>query len=155
MKGSKETMTLTERQKILLLFMAASPTKELSPIKIMKGMFVINERQKALLPKDGRYEFHPYLFGPFTPDIYRDLEILEQHGLLASRNLPGMIWRFYQATRQGKSVAKEFSENYPKELVDYIRKVKQWVTQTPLSDILRAIYREFPQYTVQSIAYVE
>lgn len=136
---------LTERQKILLFFMAGSE-EEITPIKVMKGMFIINERKCDLIPKEGRYIFYPFLFGPFTGDLYGDLGELERFGLVRSWNLGGMMWRFYQPTKRGIRVAEKLSKGYPRDLIEYTRVVRQWVNRTPLVDILRAIYREFPEY---------
>ena len=51
-------------------------------IRIMKGMFLFQEATGAV--PELNYRFQPYDYGPFTPQIYRDIELLERAGHIAS-----------------------------------------------------------------------
>jgi len=64
---------------VLLYFIYAplENVKPLSPIQLMKGLFFIKQELEL---KDF-YEFEPYLYGPCSFEVYRDLEILTKERL--------------------------------------------------------------------------
>jgi uncharacterized protein YwgA len=150
-KGEPRKESLTERQKLLLAFLSAGD-EFLSPLRIMKGLFLIVQKRGTLLPKDALYTFQPYLFGPFTPDLYQDLAHLVNERLVEWKPLPYASWAIYRASPTGKEVAKGILRHYPKELTSYIQRVWQRVATTPVADLLAAIYRNFPDYAIFSIA---
>jgi hypothetical protein len=65
---------------VLLYFIYATieNVKLLSPIQLMKGLFLIKQELEL---KDF-YEFEPYLYGPCSFEVYRDLEILTKERLI-------------------------------------------------------------------------
>jgi Fe2+ or Zn2+ uptake regulation protein len=65
----------------VLLYFTYPPVenvKLLSPIQLMKGLFLIKQELKL---KDF-YEFEPYHYSPCSFDVYRDLEILTKERLI-------------------------------------------------------------------------
>ena len=73
---------MLNRRDFLLLFIGLPGDRYgLDRIRIMKGMFLFAE---SGFPKPGeRYEFQPYDWGPFSRDVYQDLEALQVAGLVA------------------------------------------------------------------------
>jgi len=65
---------------VLLYFIYAplENVKLLSPIQLVKGFFFIKQELEL---KDF-YEFEPYLYGPCSFEVYRDLKILTKERLI-------------------------------------------------------------------------
>lgn len=51
-------------------------------IRVMKGIFLFQKRGGA--PGDINYSFRPYDYGPFTPEIYREIDALTNNGFVFS-----------------------------------------------------------------------
>lgn len=142
---------VTPRAWLLLLLSAealgADGPEELDPIRIQKGMFLLSDRG----PARGAYEFRPYNWGPFSSQIYQDLEALERRGLVESRRLPGRTWRAYQTTRVGDKRAVKIAQQLDPEHVRWLGRVREFLTDRSFVQLLREIYRVYPQYKPRSL----
>ena len=82
-------MTL-HRSDWLLLFIGLPEGKfKTDQLRITKGMFLFVQECKALDPS--LYDFKPYDYGPFAPDIYADLDLLEAQGFIRHIEQPGGV----------------------------------------------------------------
>ena len=72
---------MQRRWELLLLFLGTgkAANQELDPVRIMKGMFLL-EKEGALEPHS--YDFEPYDYGPFSIALYNDLDLLEGKELI-------------------------------------------------------------------------
>jgi len=71
-----------EKRDILLLFFClpiAGKKEILSPIQIMKSMFLLSKENEI---KDF-YRFHPYLYGPCSLEVYKDIDSLVRDGFIS------------------------------------------------------------------------
>lgn len=71
-------MPLGRQDWLLLLFDGAEPP--LDRVRIQKSMFLFAERSRAV--DSEKYSFTPYHYGPFSFEIYPDLDRLVREGLL-------------------------------------------------------------------------
>ena len=149
--GEKGKDRIVTRAEWLLLFLSRSPfgvvePAALDPIRIQKGMFLLSMRG----PARDIYSFRPYNWGPFSSDIYRDLDELEGSGLLRSESVSGQSWRLYETTSKGESVAQEISLHVAPQNVEWLGRVRRFVTERRFVDLLRSIYAEYPDYATKS-----
>jgi uncharacterized protein YwgA len=115
--------------------------RPVEPIQIMKGMFLF-----AMETGDALYRFQPYLYGPFSSDVYRDLDRLIAEGLVRAEPVPGQTWSVYTATEMGRRRASDALSRAPQDLVTKLESIKQYVTTVSFSRLLRDIYGRYPQF---------
>jgi uncharacterized protein YwgA len=115
--------------------------RPVEPIQIMKGMFLfVMETGEAV------YRFEPYLYGPFSSELYRDLDRLIAEGLVRAEPVPGQTWSVYTSTEMGRNRAHEILARAPRSLVAQLERIKQYVTAVSFSELLRDIYRKYPRF---------
>lgn len=117
-------------------------------VRVMKCLFVAGERIKQLQHSDDYYEFRPYHYGPFTAVVYSDADTLEGEGFLDKIK----VGRYdgYVATQAGVERAAILAERHP-EAADYLRQVRSWANGISFTMLLKAIYKEWPQYRANSV----
>lgn len=124
-------------------------TRSLEPLQIMKGMFLATMRGPADAVEG--YTFRPYDYGPFTPEVYRDLDELAGAGLIAQEAVPGRSWRTYRPTELGFARAAEALIEAPKPLVQALDDAYQFVSRRGFLRLLRDIYAAYPDYAVNTV----
>lgn len=143
---------LPPRLATLLLFLNDPARRELDPVRIMKGMFVLSkEAPIQWLPADERYQFEPYHYGPCAFDIYGDLDALIAEGFVSFAELPGASWKKYTVTASGAEAALAEASRMNPGLVQYINSVRDFVCSLSFSGLLKAIYQKYPEYAVNSV----
>lgn len=143
---------LTPRQSMLLLLISKADAPGLDPIRIMKGQFLLAMEVPAhWMRAEARYAFVPYNYGPYSSEIYRDLDLLEQMNLIGRTTLPGRSWSYYYSTEAGTACADEIASTLEPALVKYIDSVRHFVSSVSFSDLLRAVYQRYPEYAVNSV----
>lgn len=115
--------------------------RPVEPIQIMKGMFLF-----VMETGDALYRFEPYLYGPFSSEVYRDLDRLIAEGLVRAEPAPGQTWSAYTSTQMGRNRARDLLARAPRSLVAKLENIKQHVTVASFSQLLRDIYRKYPQF---------
>jgi uncharacterized protein len=143
-----------QRQDWLLLFLAAparsgeSP-RSIEPLRIMKGLFLVSQRGAG--PLRDVYTFKPYDYGPFTPEIYSDLEVLVAKGLVARDAVSGRSWRVYRPTLDGLERADDLLAQIDPKEQQMIDDAYSFVSTRGFLKLLRDIYAEYPAYAVNSV----
>jgi uncharacterized protein len=142
----------TLRSDWLLLFLSgkALGTPEphpLDPIRLQKGMFLVAKRG----PARDAYSFRPYNWGPFSPQIYSDLDSLEAAGLVEGRSVPGQTWRLFRTTARGDERAEEVAASLAKSDVEWLAQARSFVTTRSFGRLLEEIYDLYPEYSVNSL----
>jgi len=143
-----------DRASWLLLFLTdpqrrGQPVKALEPLRIMKGMFLVSQRGKGDL--SDLYEFHAYDYGPFTADVYRDLDDLALAGLVAQEAMPGRSWRTYRPTIDGLDLSARLAERVSHDDLSTLTNAYQFVETRGFLPLLRDIYAEYPEYAVNTV----
>jgi uncharacterized protein YwgA len=139
-----------ENKEVLLLVVASANGEGLSPLQLQKSLFLVGQCGLPELPTDF-YEFVPYNYGPFNPAIYGDANSLAEEGLLEFINVPGQRWSKYATTPAGLARAEEIKGDISSEYSKYIRDVVDWVLSLTFSELLRAIYTEYPEFRRNSV----
>lgn len=143
---------LDARQQALLLFLAAGDREPLDPIRIQKGMFIFAQEAPAdWLPHEGRYQFVPWHWGPFSAEIYSDLERLERLGHISSEEAPGYSWRRYRPTPGGADLAHCISETMMPDALRFLGRLRHFVQTVSFRRLLEQVYKRYPQYATNSL----
>jgi hypothetical protein len=141
---------MTEKKDWLLAALSESPTGHLSPVQIQKAMFLFREGAQSHFGQDQFYNFVPYQFGPFSQDIYYDLEALERRALVQIERDEVGKRRAYVITPQGREFASQMRRE-DRRAYGYLGNLTRWVTRKSFTELLRYIYRRWPEYQVNSI----
>lgn len=134
------------RSDILLAIIAASAGRELSRVQLQKVAFLVSEEFQGRLPEDF-YTFDKHNFGPFCIDIYDDTEMLHYWGWIHIK--AGAERRF-----DTYSIAEPINFDGLKldeDIKAYIKDTVTWVVEMSFGEIVRAVYRLFPEYRENSI----
>ena len=143
---------LTPRQQTLLVFLNHKGSQELDPIRIMKGLFLFAQQAPTdWVPRDARYEFEPYDYGPCSFQIYADLDQLRQSGYVTASQVPGRSWKYYSLTAEGRKIAQRVIKGMNTHAVTYLQTLRDFVTKISFRQLLTAVYRRYPEYAVNSV----
>jgi len=115
----------------------------------MKGLFLVSQRGAGEL--DDLYQFKPYDYGPFTSEIYADLQVLSLRGLVAQEAVAGRSWRMYRPTTDGIERARELTSGLAPADAAIIDDAYRFVTTRGFLQLLREIYAEYPEYAVNTV----
>jgi hypothetical protein len=135
----------------LLLFLSSDSLRadgpgELEPVRVQKGMFLLSQRG----PAPRVYDFVPYNWGPFSKQIYADLEDLEEAGLVRIKRPPERPRRVYALTPLGELAAQRIAAQVSQEDVRWLAHARTYVTSRTFTQLLREIYAEFPAFATNS-----
>ncbi|HUQ78582.1 MAG TPA: hypothetical protein VM427_06905 [Patescibacteria group bacterium] len=143
-----------DRDDWLLLFLAQPALNgrhvaPMEPLKVMKGMFLVTRRGGPSL--SDLYEFEPYDYGPFTRDIYRDLDSLRDDGLVAEAAVPGRSWRTYRPTEAGIERALALQKVADAAERTTLDDAHRFVATRTFLRLLRDIYAAYPDFAVNTV----
>ena len=149
--GTPATVGLSWRQGTLLLFFSGSD-RALDPIRVMKGLFVFTmEAPEKWLPRDERYEFKAYSYGPYSSQVSNDLDYLSSKGFLQTTQAPGKSWSYYALSENGASIASSLAPSFDPNAVEYLRKLREFVASLSFRQLLDTVYAKYPEYAVNSV----
>ncbi len=131
---------------ILLAIIAAAEGKELSRVHLQKVAFLVSEEFRGALPEDF-YSFDKYDYGPFCIDIYHDTAMLEYWGQIRTK-------RATEANDDRYTISEDVSYDelhLDEDLKRYIKQTVAWVADMSFGQLVRAIYRLYPEFLERSI----
>jgi uncharacterized protein YwgA len=139
-----------ERKYWTLLVLDEARPGSLSPLQLQKTLFLISKNLPNEIGADF-YQFVPYNYGPFDSDVYSDVRILVNEGLVAKVQIVGRSWVSYEITPQGHQAATDVRPQISERASRYIGKVVRWVESVTFTQLLSAIYRVYPEYKAKSV----
>lgn len=150
----RDELSPTERARlrwILLLLLEGGTGRTYNePIagrtRLVKLLFLMKEAFKL---RSVPYEFTPYYFGPFSPEIYRDLMLLRSAGLVQWQETLG--GDEFSLTPKGVRVANELRQGEDSSALEKLRTCKERYNRMSLEELLRVIYDRFPRFAERSV----
>ena len=136
----------TSKDYLLLFVNAPAGRYALDRIRTMKGMFLLSRDDNSDLRDI--YEFKAYNWGPFSTEVYRDLDVLLAEGLIATDHDTRHRYEAYRATRLGEERAGEVAA--PDQVSNKIRELKMLTTSMSFLDLLEHVYDLHPEYATKS-----
>jgi uncharacterized protein YwgA len=150
LRGKRGTVDIVSKEDWTLLAVALADGKPLSPVQLQKTVFLFGKLlPEEVLPKS-YYNFSPYNYGPFCVDVYRDAESLAEAGL-ADIGATSHGYAEYTATTRGIVKGQEVASRLPQEAASYAAAIVEWVRKQSFSQLVSAVYEEFPEYKVNSV----
>lgn len=148
---------------------ADEPTKEeflLAILHFGKGVYGKTKLQKlAFLVQremagglfDDTFDFQPYYYGPFAPEIYEVVESLEGEDLISVRERRTekdgdvVLAHDYELTPEGEEEAAEFLDSLPDDDQAQVRKLVEAHNFRSLAKLLEYTYEEYPEMAERSV----
>ena len=139
-----------ERKSWALLVIALAKGVGVTPVQLQKTLFLLGQKYLNVVGSD-YYNFKPYDYGPFSVDVYCDLEELQKDGLIIAYPSPSGRWNMYGVTKKGQISAEEIEKELDSDAISFIReKINHFQTIT-FKEILKEVYIEFPKYAEKSV----
>lgn len=110
----------------------------------MKGLFLFQKTDAS--PQEVNYQFKPYDYGPFTPEIYRDVERLVDEGDAAATS----DGQAYRVTTNGLERLGGLA--FPAASVASLSSIRREVVSLSFRELLRKVYTAHPESAERSIA---
>lgn len=90
-------------------------------------------------------------YGPFDAAVYSDAERLEADNEISITSVAGKKWRKYVPTADGTQGAQKIEKQLLPEVFQYIHEVVDWVMKLSFQHLIRTMYREYPEFKVNSV----
>jgi DNA-binding MarR family transcriptional regulator len=116
--------------------------------KLTKLLFLMKRKYNI----DNEYNFQPYLYGPFSFEIYEDTEKLESMGLLKidgkihepKNSEDWTIMKVYSLTEKGREIAEKIWNELDEKTKEALLEVAK-LNKKNLPEILYHVYKEYPK----------
>ena len=142
--------TILGRKDWLLLVLEAAKKQGLTPVQLQKSLFLIGKNFQNEVGHEF-YCFDPYHYGPFDSAIYRDAELLAEEGLIEILTATGRKYPKYYLSSDGQQHALNLHQSVPQRLQTYIGDLIAWVQSISFQQLLRIIYKEYPEFKANSV----
>ncbi len=114
--------------------------------RLIKELFLLKMTYGV---RDMEYSFIPYWYGPFCPEIYADLQALQEIGEVGSAASPG--GEVLSLTLEGVRRAQALEANVAPETLRRIRDCKEKYNPIPFEDLVAYVYERWPKFTTRSL----
>lgn len=181
MRNTAQKTSIDNRKDILLLllFSPGVENKFNEPIvgrtRLVKMLFLFDKELMSKFKKNidieeiKFYNFYPWNFGPFSKEVYDDLNFFILRGFISSSNLDNDVIEEafeemeiynnefllydeetyqeeeFRLTEKGEKFTKELYENLTEQQQKNLQEFKSRLSSIPLRAILRYVYEEYPQ----------
>jgi hypothetical protein len=135
---------------LLLAGAVAPPGGDLYPldrIRMQKAVFLLVERGGPNLRN--LYSYRPYNWGPYSDELAADLRSLQAAGRLSVDTTSRRYGR-YTLTPAGAAVAAQVSAELTPFERAFVADVRNYVTKSSFSKLLREVYAAYPDYATAS-----
>jgi hypothetical protein len=141
------SINLTQRD-IVLIGLTPAKGAEHTPVQAQKLFFLIDKNLSDLLGGPF-FNFHPYNYGPFDKNVYIILEELSSEGLVDI--IMKQSYKCYKLSVSGQMLGEELINNIPQIAKDYIEQVSKFVRELSFTQLISAIYRDYPEMSANSV----
>lgn len=139
---------------LLLLLYASGPSgQRCEPIRgktrLQKEVFLAqkNLRQVGIFTY---YPFRPYKLGPYSKELYDDIEWMVHEGVLEVRKIDlgeyGICAEFVITDKGEREIKKKIEEENLKEAYEVIRETKNRFNRINVVDLVKLTHTLFPEY---------
>jgi hypothetical protein len=170
---------------LALIFSDAGSKVKPTPIegitRLEKLLFLLKMQEGLLhnVPREADFNFIPFRMGPWTNEVYDEVDFLESLGLLDKDSTQkkndadsahenelfdgGMIDKYqkdttisddetevFRLTDKGRKKAKEIWERLPDKEKESLIRIKRQFNKMNLRQLLRYVYNKYPDFTTAS-----
>lgn len=145
----EKIMTLPEL--ILALFYAQKDYPIMGMILLMKEIFLVEKEyatQENIKVQDA--EFFSYKYGPYSIDVDKVINTMEEFGFILSRGRKSSDKEIFYLSNSGKERAKEIFDNLTPEQQIKLQNLRKGWDQLGVKGILKLVYTNYSEYTDKS-----
>jgi hypothetical protein len=181
--------TINSKAQLLLALLHANYDDDTTVINEIEGItrlekliFLAQKEEKITIENEGKkdnFDFIPFKMGPWSSDVYDEVDFLESMGLLEKRgtqeNEPvnqahdemlfneAILDKYqksyptldnemesYRLTVKGIEIAKKLWERLDNDECEKLKKIKKKFNKMNLKQLLRYVYTKYPDYTSES-----
>jgi hypothetical protein len=124
------------REDWALLSIACSD-RSLLPIQLQKALYLLGRRYPAVVGSSF-YQFRTVSAGHFSEEIYADVDLLSDSGLIKIDQTANDASRRYKAKPAGEARAKALTKTVRPEVIDYLKSVVSWASARTVDQLRRA-----------------
>jgi len=139
-----------DKSTVVLAALAPANGATHSPVQVQKLLFLI-ERNIPSAINGPVFDFKPYDYGPFDSAVYQTLDLLNLNGLVETVEEPGRRWKHYRLTPEGQAKGNEAISQLEDKHRQYIHAVSKYVRSLSFTQLVSAIYREYPEMKANSV----
>jgi hypothetical protein len=136
---------------ILMLFNAQKEKPIMGMILLMKEIFLL---QNEFAPEEGikvqDAEFINYKYGPYSIDVDKVIDLMEDHGLIISSGRKSTNKEIFYLTSRGAERAEKISGKLSHSQREKLSELRKGWDQLGVKGILRLVYRKYPNYIDKS-----
>lgn len=176
--GNPEPLKVENSLDLLLVLLytpgsSGTPGEAISGItRLQKLVFLLKQGEgpKAIVQSAQEFLYKPFKMGPFSADLYRDLDVLKSLGYVRTRKLEFLITddddpdadeesgtssRVVESTQfelseRGLEVGKDLFEGLKNRDRDGLMEFKKFFNSIPLRQLLIFVYQKYPSFTTES-----
>jgi hypothetical protein len=134
----------------ILIVLNCSEDKTLSPVQLQKSLFLLKHMNPDTF-SNNFYNFLPYHYGPFCLNIYEDADLLKFNEMININVNTIERWNIYSITDKGIKYVDNLKKQITPELYNYALKIVKWVKNKSFSQLINEIYKQFPEFKVNSV----
>lgn len=143
-----------ENPKLLpLAILDACDNEAVEGITRMQKLVFLAQREVDDVEKD-TYKFEAYDYGPFSKDLYGDLDALVENGFVDSyeeETPDGNEKQIYEITEKGERLLEMYREALDEEIpIDSLSELKKRYNRMPLLQMIKRVYDTYPEMAVNS-----
>ena len=145
-----EIPQITERQAVLLATIYYHQNIVEKPAMVtvaMKSAFLLQQEAGLNLG----YDFIPYKYGPFSKEVYEDIEELEKN-LLVERVKPkkDIEMTEIRLIEEFKDWTEKIIDSLPEDIKEIVKAYIEKYGKMELNELLDYVYAKYPEYAVKS-----
>lgn len=126
--------------------------------RLQKMVFLMQQRLKEAGEdpiQSKNYDFIPYDYGPFSSELYSDLDELTEHEMVQSQEEPirdGKTKYNYEIKGAGQEfIEHQLSKEEACQILELAEEIKDKYNDVLLSDLIEEVYSRYPKYAENSI----
>ncbi len=136
-----------EQKDLLLACLAVAGKESYQPVQIQKLVFLLQDRGL----KENVFNFVPFDYGPFDPQIYKTLEELSDEGFVEIIGEPFAKNRRYRLKTEGVERAGAALKNLSLQNQEYADRLFRWMKGLSFAQLVGAVYADYPQMREHSV----
>lgn len=139
-----------DRTDFVLAVLATAEGHELTPVQVQKLFFILDKRCADRVGGPF-FDFAAYDYGPFDASVYREIERLADRGHAEVVRPTGFSMKTFRTTPAGYKRGAELLATLDVAVRDFAVKLTTAVRTMSFSELVSAVYREFPEMKANSI----
>lgn len=141
-----------DRELLPLLLLEAGGERAIKGRTRMQKLVFLLQQQLEDAP--GAYNYFPYDYGPFSRDLYFDIDELVERDVIEETQTQfgdDKVVYEYQLGSRAKEYLDRWSEGAKDELREAASQIKGGYNELDLRKLLELVYEEYPEYASRSV----